>query len=210
MHGELHTSPGSFLQEARQQRYLSVEEVADQLRIRPVYLLAIEADAFDQLPGESYARGYLREYARLLGQDSAVVLQLYENWRKQANLPERQQPFQPLSFWQRHGPERWMLWLPPLVLMMGALFWTAFLQEPSPLPERVKAVPEAQLVRLAALNAPPEQTPRPVPLPAPGPSASSLEIIPVQPDYPALCPAQCPAPETALAWQAFCQEERER
>lgn len=56
----------------------SLEDIAAMLRIRLVYLRAIEAGQYDILPAGPYVRGFLRTYANALGLDEAEVLSLYE------------------------------------------------------------------------------------------------------------------------------------
>jgi transcriptional regulator with XRE-family HTH domain len=62
-------SVGSKLREARTRRKLSLEEVEAATKIRGRYLQAIENDEWDQLPGDTYARAFIRTYGRLLGLD---------------------------------------------------------------------------------------------------------------------------------------------
>jgi cytoskeleton protein RodZ len=45
---------------------LSLEDVANQLKFAPRQIEALEAGAFDRLPGGTFARGMIRSYARLL------------------------------------------------------------------------------------------------------------------------------------------------
>ncbi len=58
---------GQQLKHAREERYLSIAQVAEQTRIRAHYIEAMEADDFDFLPSAAQARGFLRLYAEHLG-----------------------------------------------------------------------------------------------------------------------------------------------
>lgn len=62
-------SVGSKLREARNRRKLSLAEVEAATKIRGRYLQAIEDDEWDQLPGDTYARAFIRTYGRFLGLD---------------------------------------------------------------------------------------------------------------------------------------------
>jgi len=55
---------GDDLRAARLARGEDLQDIAVQLRIRYVYLEAIENGAFDSLPGPTYAIGFVRAYAR--------------------------------------------------------------------------------------------------------------------------------------------------
>jgi hypothetical protein len=58
---------GSSLRDARTRRGLELSQVERDTRIRPRYLQALEDERFDLLPGEAYAKGFLRTYADFLG-----------------------------------------------------------------------------------------------------------------------------------------------
>ena len=60
---------GAMLREMRLALKRNVEDVADELRIRPGYLLAIEEGRFADLPGNTYALGFVRAYADAVGLD---------------------------------------------------------------------------------------------------------------------------------------------
>jgi|SRR6185369_11965904 cytoskeletal protein RodZ len=56
---------------------ISLRRVESSTRISPHFLRAIEAEQFDKLPGGVYAVSYLRQYAREIGFDEAVLLDRY-------------------------------------------------------------------------------------------------------------------------------------
>jgi cytoskeleton protein RodZ len=61
---------GERLRSAREARGLSLEEIEAGTRIRRQYLRALEAEAFDEIPGPAYVKGFLRTYATYLGLSS--------------------------------------------------------------------------------------------------------------------------------------------
>lgn len=65
---------GSTLRTAREGRGLSLDDAAEATKIRPSYLAAIEDEAFERLPGPTYARGFLRAYAEYLGVDAQPLI----------------------------------------------------------------------------------------------------------------------------------------
>jgi cytoskeleton protein RodZ len=65
---------GAELQRAREARGLALSEVAQQLKFAPRQLEALEQDRFDLLPGGTFARGMVRNYARLLKIDPEPLL----------------------------------------------------------------------------------------------------------------------------------------
>ncbi|PKU26324.1 hypothetical protein CWS72_00240 [Telmatospirillum siberiense] len=70
-------SVGSLLREARERRGEDLGFVANALRIRQPYLRAIEAGRSDDLPGSTYAVGFVRGYAEYLGLDSKEIVRRF-------------------------------------------------------------------------------------------------------------------------------------
>jgi len=68
---------GERLRNAREAKSLTLEDAAAQTRIRSAYLQALEAEAFEQLPGPVYAKGFLRVYAAALGLDAEDLMAVY-------------------------------------------------------------------------------------------------------------------------------------
>jgi len=58
----------------RQERGISLEQIAETTKISMLSLRAIEAEAWDQLPGGIYATSYLRQYAAAVGIDHSPLL----------------------------------------------------------------------------------------------------------------------------------------
>lgn len=57
---------GQILQSARQNKKLELDDVARITRIRPQFLVAIEADDYSQLPSGTVAKGFIRNYSEFL------------------------------------------------------------------------------------------------------------------------------------------------
>ncbi|WP_338584897.1 RodZ family helix-turn-helix domain-containing protein [Pseudomonas sp. MAG733B] len=71
-------NPGETLRQARESNGWSLAEVALKLNLTTTSLSNLEAGAFDKLPGHTFARGYIRAYAKLLGMDQAVLVQQFD------------------------------------------------------------------------------------------------------------------------------------
>lgn len=71
-------NPGETLRQARESNGWSLAEVALKLNLTVSSLSNLEAGAFDKLPGHTFARGYIRTYAKLLGMDQAVLVQQFD------------------------------------------------------------------------------------------------------------------------------------
>ncbi len=153
---------GAILAQAREAAGLSVQDVALQLRLAPRQVTAIERDDFASLPGRTFVRGFVRNYARLLKLDVDAILaalpgdgaaaldrpSLAATTRAIGELPSERAA--------RPGVAKWAI---PLVLIaivaIAALY--EFSRPPSPAP--VATTPAA--------------APAPAPPPAAEPSPSS-------------------------------------
>jgi cytoskeleton protein RodZ len=70
---------GSSLRDARTRRGLELSQIEQDTRIRPRYLQALEDERFDLLPGEAYAKGFLRTYADFLGLEGERFVDEYNS-----------------------------------------------------------------------------------------------------------------------------------
>ncbi|AKA82486.1 Cro/Cl family transcriptional regulator [Pseudomonas synxantha] len=73
-------NPGDTLRQARESNGWSLAEVALKLNLTSTSLANLEAGAFDKLPGHTFARGYIRAYAKLLGIDQTVLVQEFDQF----------------------------------------------------------------------------------------------------------------------------------
>src|SRR5213592_4326359 len=68
---------GEKLRQAREERGISISEVAKQTRISPHYLDSIENDDYRTLPGGIFNKGFVKSYAKYVGLDEQEALQEY-------------------------------------------------------------------------------------------------------------------------------------
>jgi len=68
---------GATLADAREHLGLSIEDAALQLRLSPRQLRALEANDHSGLPGATFVRGFIRNYARLLQLAPEPLLRAY-------------------------------------------------------------------------------------------------------------------------------------
>jgi len=81
--------PGSQLKKARERKQLSTKEVAEKLNLKHSFVLMIESDEYDSLPGATFVRGYLRAYGKLVDIDSESLLEAYNSAFKEEAKPEQ-------------------------------------------------------------------------------------------------------------------------
>lgn len=68
--------PGDQLRAARLLQGLEIADVARQLKLFPRQVEAMERDDFAALPGRVFVRGFIRNYARVLGIDAQPLLEM--------------------------------------------------------------------------------------------------------------------------------------
>lgn len=121
-HGDDETgflSTGEQLKQAREAKGLSLDDVANQTRIPIRHLQNIEREDWDALPAPTYAVGFVRNYANIVGLDgAALAVALRERIggavRSRAPAPEYYEPADPSR-------------VPPRGLVLGALLFAALL-----------------------------------------------------------------------------------
>src|SRR5580704_17682911 len=78
---------GERVRAAREARGISLSEVAEQIRIRSVYLAAIEEENWSIIGAPVYIRGFLRTYARFLGLDPEEAVAAFNRTQPEPPAP---------------------------------------------------------------------------------------------------------------------------
>ncbi|MHA8110903.1 helix-turn-helix domain-containing protein [Lactobacillaceae bacterium Melli_B4] len=80
-------SIGQTLHDARVQKGLTIDDLQNNTKIQKRYLIAIDEDKFDELPGEFYVRAFVKQYADAVGLDGTELLKQFDE-----TLPDTQKP----------------------------------------------------------------------------------------------------------------------
>lgn len=156
---------GKVLGRAREAAGLSLAQIAEQTKIPERHLLAIEQDNFGALPARTYAVGFSRSYARVLGLDEAEIVRLVRTELDGA-APEptpRAAAFEPGD--PARIPSTAFAWLAGAlavgVIVAGFFFWRSYY------------APAAELPPIAAET----PTPAPAATPAAAAPASTGQVV---------------------------------
>lgn len=77
------------LRKFREARHVSLEDISEKTKISVRFLLAIESEEYDKLPGGIFNTSYLRQYAEAVGVEEATLLERYSRkTRSQERAPE--------------------------------------------------------------------------------------------------------------------------
>ena len=202
---------GGELRARRQSLGWELPDLAQSLRIRQSYLEAIEAGRIGELPGTTYALGFVRAYASALGLQGEQMASRFR--AESADVQTRPALSFPAPVPQRGVPAGALMLLGLVVLAGAYAGWYAISEHqrtpaetvpPIPdhlLPAADKPTPSPQVASILPTATPPAPAPQPgpaalqpvqagKPLPAP-----ALQVPPGLPRMPA--PAQTPGLATA-------------
>jgi cytoskeleton protein RodZ len=190
---------GAELRTARQNLGWDLGDLARSLRIRQAYLEAIEAGRISDLPGTTYALGFVRAYASALGLPGEQVASRFRAESAEANI--RPALSFPAPVPQRGVPAGALMLL-GLVVLAGAYsgwYWISERQHTPaetvpPIPDRLQTAQEKQPPSPQVASILPTASP-----PAPKPPAAPVPQTAVQSASPAVAP---PAPGPMPAVQA--------
>jgi len=182
-------SAGALLRAAREAAGLSLDAVAQQLKLHPRQVGAIERDDFAQLPGRTFVRGFVRNYARLVRLDANAVLAALPGGGDSAGLASptlhaTAPSIGELPVSQSSRPA-WAKWAIPLTLVAIIAAGAAYEMLRTAAPPRTPA-PATTEAREPVIG------PR---APEPAPPSASVTPMPAPP----VAPAASPAPATGPA-----------
>lgn len=220
-------SAGRVLVEARERLGLSIPDVARQLRLSTRQVEALEADDYSSLPGKTFLRGFIRNYAKLLQLDPEPLLAGCQDGQ-----PKDRAIVVPTSRIEFGGKHRflpfsnrsrrpWPKFTVAIAVAVLLLSWGGYeliqWQSQPTRSEPTKAASETTLTlplpqpqaetaeQPAAEPTAPKQDAESVPLPLPASSEKAAEPAPVSPQAAEPTPAQAAAP-TPIPAQAAAPE----
>ena len=184
------SSIGQVLRDAREAQGMTLEQAAARLRLMQRQIVAMEADEFVSLGQPVFARGFVRNYSRMLGLGPEALLARMQGAQAEPAVVSHAAPPQPRSWLS--SPWLILLLLGVLVVVMVpvALYWWLNEGEDGPV-SRVQQ---------------PAEKAAPVPLPLAGPvaepavaAAPVAETEPVPPAAPATPAISAPVPASPAA-----------
>lgn len=107
--------PGQMLSDAREQMNLSVEDVAVKLNFRICQVKDIEANIFDKATPETFTRGYLLNYAKLVGISSVDIIASYESLGVAEKHGAEMQSFSKIT--EKEAQHSRIMWLSYLIII---------------------------------------------------------------------------------------------
>lgn len=138
-------SVGTVLRRAREHYGEDLRSVAQSLRIRYVYLLCIEEGRFADLPGPTYAVGFVRTYAEYLGLDGVEMVNRFKE--EVDNVDQKQELVFPTPSPESRVPGGALILISVMLVALAYGGWFYLSSQGKSIADLVPPVPE----RLAAL-----------------------------------------------------------
>lgn len=161
--------PGHRLQSAREALHLDVGSVARSLHLTRDMVHALEENEYDILPAPVFVRGYLRNYARLLGEPVEPILRAYsESCPEGAEGALRTSNMDP-EIGSSHFLVRLVTWGIIIgVIALLVIWWQGYLEGGKPLTETPEPTLEGATETLTEPAAPIGPLPNPIQRETPG------------------------------------------
>jgi cytoskeleton protein RodZ len=175
--------PGSRLRHAREQKNISVEQIANKLFLDVNVIKALEIDDYASLPSTIFVRGYLRNYAKVLDIPPETVLESYQQACKQPPPPAFTAP-QGNQQTQANSNSWWVKAVTAIMAVAGIMLvalWGINRNSPLPTPEEPKPIVNLELKK-----------PQPIPPPSSTSTSEATQpkISPVVADTGYIPPAE--------------------
>ncbi|MCW5961668.1 MAG: helix-turn-helix domain-containing protein [Pyrinomonadaceae bacterium] len=121
-------SLGEKLRQAREDRGISISEVAEQTRISSLYLEGIEADDYRALPGGIFNKGFVKSYAKYVGLDEQEALSDYARLiaSQDNNADDDSKVYRPEVLTDDRSNSSSFLTIVFAVVILGLISWGAY------------------------------------------------------------------------------------
>jgi len=176
--GPRQTTAGSKLKAAREAAGLSLDAVAQQLKLAPRQVKALEDDDWQRLPGRTFARGFARNYARFVRLDPEAVLALLPGpdttpALERPALAASRRPMGEIPI-ERVSKPSTLRWLIPLLLVgvVAAIAYYEFSRS------KLRLLPDMMSSAVSHRSAVSPTTPPPAPRTTPSTSGTATTVLP--------------------------------
>lgn len=114
---------GTVLRTAREQMGLSIADTAVKLHLRPGIVENLEADDFSNISSSTYVRGYVKNYARMLGVDNALIEACLARQVPLVTQPAMQSFSRKTTYQARDTKLKWLSFFIVIVLLGLFVLW---------------------------------------------------------------------------------------
>jgi len=115
---------GDQMRAQRERMGLTLEQAAEDTRIREKFIKALENGDYNSLPGAVYTKGFLRNYAEYLGLEPDELVAIYQQER---GIPEPPRSFEPMRPIMRRNLILTPAILVPVLVLLGVSGFLGYL-----------------------------------------------------------------------------------
>ncbi len=144
---------GIHLQQAREAKSISIDEVAINTRIRPAFLQALESGRAEDLPEAVFVQGFIRRYCEAIGIDGTPIVSKFgdsfltpEKLAEDTNIQKKSNIYIPLA-------------IPYILLLIAASFGLFYILNPR---RGSESIAQKSLTSTKSLTSSPNPTATPV------------------------------------------------
>ncbi|MEK7833099.1 MAG: RodZ domain-containing protein [Acidobacteriota bacterium] len=171
-------SLGQQLKQAREERGVSIKQIADATRLGSRFLQAIENDDYKILPGGIFNRNFVRKFAHEVGMDEEQAVRLYDQQLVEMGGEPTRTAYLGLSdeAEAKASSGNTMLIALLTVVVLGAVLGAVYLAFFNSSKEPTKSIADATPV----VNATPAATPTATPTPEASPTPEEISGLRIQ------------------------------
>lgn len=114
---------GSLLKTAREKMGISIADAAMKLHLRPRIVEDIEANNFSNIASSTYVRGYVKNYARMVGVDALVIEACLARQAPSVTEPTMQSFSRKTTYQARDTKLKWLSFFIVIVLLGLLVVW---------------------------------------------------------------------------------------
>jgi cytoskeletal protein RodZ len=116
---------GEKLQQAREERGTTIAEVAEQTRISPLYIEAIENNDYRILPGGIFNKGFVKSFAKIVGVDEQEALQDYMQLisQQEGTVSDEPKTYKPEVLTDERANSSSLFTIVFAVIILGLMTW---------------------------------------------------------------------------------------
>lgn len=191
---------GAGMRDVRERLGWKLPEVAERIRIRAVFLTAIEEGDLSSLPGAAYRTGFVRSYAQTLGLDGEEILERFRN-AGQIEEVQREELKLLTPIPDRGVPKGAIILIGLIIIICGYGFWYHHTEQMRKMAQNAIQIP----AKLQPLAVPAKVTPPPAQAAAPTattPPASSTGTATTNATTPSDSTPQASSPVASTALPA--------
>lgn len=166
---------GNTLREARRARGLTLEDVEEETKIRKKYIMALEMEQFEVLPGPIYAKAFLKNYAKFLNLNLDEILEAFK--QKHGGEPVHEEHEKPVAEKKVKAKRRPQYWLYAAAVLIIAVVVVSIIYASGGMGKNSTAVKEGEQQNTNQIAAPENNGQQQVPAPDNAVSITGVKVV---------------------------------